>query len=46
VRERDMAAAMQSEMESRSVWWVVGTSLCFEALVLGAGVWYFRRRDF
>jgi hypothetical protein len=46
VTERKLEAAMREEMASRSVWWVVGTSVGFEALVLGFGVWWFRRRDF
>lgn len=46
VSERKMALEMKNEMNSRSVSWVVGTSFAFECVVLGFGVWYFRRRDF
>ena len=35
-----------AEQEERSVSWIVGTSLCFEAVMLALGVWVFRRRDF
>jgi D-serine dehydratase len=41
-----MQAELQRELRSRSVWWVLGTSLVFEAAVLALGVWRFRRRDF
>ena len=33
-------------IRSRSVWWVVGTSLGFEALVLCCAAWIFCRRDY
>jgi len=46
VSERKLRAAMNEEMSSRPVWWVVGTSFGFECVVLAAGIWYFRRRDF
>jgi len=35
-----------AEQESRSVAWIVGTSLGFEAVILAIGAWFFRRRDF
>ncbi len=31
---------------ARSLWWVIGTSLAFEAVVLGIAGWVFARRDF
>jgi ABC-type transport system involved in multi-copper enzyme maturation permease subunit len=34
------------ETRGRSVWWVLGTSLAFEAVVLAIGAWIFGRRDF
>jgi len=43
---RRVEAEVQKELDKRTVGWVVGTSLAFEAVVLGLGVWYFRRRDF
>ena len=46
VNERKLRAAIEEEMAARPVSWIVGTSLAFEAIVLGLGVWYFRRRDF
>ncbi|HVX86728.1 MAG TPA: ABC transporter permease [Phycisphaerae bacterium] len=33
-------------MRERSVWWVVGTSVGFEAVVLGVAAWLFCRRDY
>jgi hypothetical protein len=30
----------------RSMWWVIGTSLLFEAVCLALGAWYFCTRDF
>ncbi len=37
---------MQSRVRNRSLWWVLGTSLLFEAGVLGIAAWRFKRRDF
>jgi hypothetical protein len=37
---------MLEELRSRSVWWVVGTSLAFEAIVLLIAAWIFCRRDY
>lgn len=46
--EEMSAVQMQAAqtLRSRSVWWVVGTSLLFEAVVLGIAAWLFCRRDF
>ena len=44
-RKREIGREMQ-ELRSRSVWWVVGTSLLFEAFVLAIASWMFCRRDF
>lgn len=46
VSPRKFNAAVEAEYASRSVWWVVGTSLGFVGCTLGVGAWYFRRRDF
>ena len=34
------------ELRSRSPWWIVGTSLAFEAVILALASWVFCRRDF
>jgi hypothetical protein len=34
------------ELRSRSWMWVIGTSVAFEAVLLGAACWIFSRRDF
>ncbi len=36
----------ERSLRSRSVAWVLGTSLMFEAVVLGLAAWLFARRDF
>ena len=47
VKRRDFQQAVFDDAESRKgAWWVIGTSLGFEAAMLGACVWLFRRRDF
>jgi ABC-type transport system involved in multi-copper enzyme maturation permease subunit len=33
-------------MRDRSAWWVVGSSLAFEAVCVGLAAWIFKRRDF
>ena len=45
-REARLAARNMDATRGRSVWWVVGTSLVFEAVLVGVGVWWFKRRDF
>ena len=47
VGEREFKERMSEALdESHSYVWILGTSLGFEALVLGFGVWRFSRRDF
>jgi hypothetical protein len=47
VKMRDFSAELKKDAEERrGLWWSIGTSLCFEAVVLGLCVWTFRRRDF
>ncbi|MBQ71510.1 MAG: hypothetical protein CMJ67_01240 [Planctomycetaceae bacterium] len=47
VGEREFNERMGKALdESHSYVWILGTSLGFEALVLGFGVWRFSRRDF
>jgi len=41
-----VAGKMEATLQSRSVWWIVGTSLLFELVVLAAGAWIFCRRDY
>lgn len=46
-REQGMdPEAVAAELRSRPVWWVVGTSLAFEAFVLLIAGWRFVRRDY
>lgn len=40
------ALELHKELQSRSVTWVIGTSLLFEAAVLGLSAWIFSRRDY
>ncbi len=42
----ELSKAVQEKFRSRPVWWVVGTSLGFEAFVLGVCCLIFARRDF
>lgn len=45
----DSAEVQQEVVEQireRSIWWVLGTSLAFEAAVLGLACWLFDRKDF
>ena len=44
--EAEVQREMLEELRSRSVWWVVGTSLAFEAVVLLIAAWIFCRRDY
>jgi hypothetical protein len=37
---------VNNQLRDRSVSWIVGTSLLFEAAVLGLAAWIFHRRDF
>lgn len=42
----DVGQKINEEIRSRSVFWIVGTSLIFEFVLLGAASWIFVRRDF
>lgn len=44
--QRGTQDAVTRVMRGRSVWWIIGTSLLFEALVVGASARVFSRRDF
>lgn len=46
VRTQDYMKRVGELQQSRSVWWILGTSLAFEAAVLAAAGWIFRQRDF
>ncbi len=43
---REFADRQQQVMDERPAWWILGTSLGFEAMVLGIACWIFARRDF
>ena len=45
-RERETMRRMRDDYETRSIWYVLGTSLLFEGFVLGLASWYFCRKDF
>ncbi len=46
-RERDRMQRMQEEYNQRTTWWyIVGTSLLFELVVLALAAWIFVRRDY
>jgi len=46
VRDRKTSRRIREDYESRSLWYVLGTSLLFEGCVLGIAAWYFCRKDF
>lgn len=46
VDQQRAAERVQGVLRSRSVGWIVGSSLAFEALLLGLTGWLFCRRDF
>lgn len=46
ISDEEMSMALQREFRSRSIWWIVGTSLIFEGFVLGVCCLIFARRDF
>ncbi|MGA2231448.1 MAG: hypothetical protein ABSH22_11160 [Tepidisphaeraceae bacterium] len=39
-------ASVDLSLRDRPLWWVLGTSIAFEAVVVGAAAWTFCRRDF
>lgn len=41
-----VSLALQEKLRGRSVWWVLGTSLAFEAVILAIAAFFFCRRDF
>ena len=46
VSPQEGAEGAEAALRSRSVWWIIGTSLVFEGVVLGVCCWIFARRDF
>jgi len=46
VSQREASAAAESALRDRSIWWVLGTSLTFEGVVLAICCWRFTKRDF
>lgn len=46
VSERDVAQRQESELRSRTLAWVLGTSLAFQVAVVGLMAWLFSRKDF
>jgi len=46
VSQAEVGQALELEIRSRSVSWVIGTSLGFEAVCVGIAVFVFSRRDF
>ncbi|MCA9293869.1 MAG: ABC transporter permease [Phycisphaerales bacterium] len=44
--EAEAAKALQAEFRGRSLFWIIGTSVIFEFVVLGAATLIFVRRDF
>lgn len=46
ISQRQVGKKMQEELESRSVGWVIGTSLLFELAVLGLAAGFFVRKDY
>ena len=45
-RWQQQQAALDEAIRQRSAWWVIGSSLGFEAVVLVLAGWLFHRRDF
>ena len=45
-RKREASKRIHDDYSTRSLWYVVGTSLLFEGVILGLSAWFFCRRDF
>lgn len=43
---RTTEAAVEDVFRSRSLWWILGTSIAFEVGVMGIACWIFARKDF
>ena len=46
IDQKQLQKELATELRNRPVWWVVGTSLIFEAFMLALASWRFCRRDF
>lgn len=46
MQDPEFQKELERTVRARSVWWIIGTSLLFEALVLGAGAFVFWRSDY
>ena len=46
ISQRDIEQRQQDLVDSRSISWVIGSSLIFEVLLLAFCCWRFSRRDF
>ncbi|MBL9149410.1 MAG: ABC transporter permease [Phycisphaerae bacterium] len=44
--DRRVSERVEASVKSTSSLWIIGSSLAFEVVVLGAAVWLFRRKDF
>jgi hypothetical protein len=45
-REQETQRRLVEDYGERSLWYVIGTSMLFEAVVVSIALWLFRRRDF
>mgnify|MGYP001186603088 CR=1 FL=1 len=45
-RERETKKRIDEDYEGRSLWYVIGTSLLFEFIILSLAAWLFKRKDF
>ena len=45
-RERETMRRLDEDYSERSLWYVVGTSLLFEGLILTLAAWYVCKKDF
>ncbi len=46
LRRGDVTQRLIEVTRERSVWWIIGSSLLSELVILGFGAWVFSRRDF
>jgi hypothetical protein len=46
IDQGELGGRVEDLMDKRSIAWVIGTSLCFEGVVLALAAWLFARRDF